>query len=170
MVGGFYWDNVDNYLSRVELFPLPSSDACFIPDLPKPRKSHSLSLLSGGRLVVCGGWNGGTLDSCISWVAGNPSWTHYHSMRCPPIMPHKIIFIKTQCAKIWSHSLDAALSSRLHCASGRIWQGSSANCRDCARCQSNFRQTSFPSPQVAQHFHWSTMDMVHVEFLMGTQL
>ena len=44
-----------------------------------------LLLLSGGRLVVCGGTNG--RDSCISWVAGNTSWTPFHTIRCLiPIM------------------------------------------------------------------------------------
>ena len=76
-----------SYLSSVELFP--PSDSCSIPELPHGRHSHSLSLLSGGRLVVCGGYNsnGNQLDSCISWVAGNTSWTHFHTMRCLPIIP-----------------------------------------------------------------------------------
>ena len=82
MVGGYD----GNYLSSVELFP--PSDSCSIPDLPQTRRHHSLSLLSGGRLVVCGGWDGNYLDSCISWVAGNTSWTHFHTMRCLPIILH----------------------------------------------------------------------------------
>merc|ERR1711971_466408 len=68
-------------LSNVELFPRPSSPTCSIPDLPQPRVAHSLSLLSGGRLVVCGGHNGSSsLDSCNSWVAGNNSWTPLYTM------------------------------------------------------------------------------------------
>ena len=49
----------------------------FPPDTPQ-RKWHSLSLLSGGRLVVCGGSGPAVGDdsSCISWVVGNTSWTH----------------------------------------------------------------------------------------------
>ena len=87
MVGGVA-DN-SNYLSSVEIFPRPPSDTCFIPDLPQARYAHSLSLLSGGKLVTCGGWNGGYLDSCISWVAGESSWTDFHTMRCLiPIMIH----------------------------------------------------------------------------------
>ena len=84
VVGGF---DGSNHLSSVELFPRPPSDTCSIPDLPQGRNSHSLSLLSGGRLVVCGGlrFNGygysTYFDSCISWVAGNTSWTHFHTMR-----------------------------------------------------------------------------------------
>ena len=71
-----------SYLSSVELFPRPSSDACFIPDLPQPRAGPSLSLLSGGRLVVCGGTDGfNDFDSCLSWVAGNKSWTDTFKMR-----------------------------------------------------------------------------------------
>ena len=57
-IGG--WDNIA-VLKSVDLFPLPAcsinSAICAIPDLPKPRLDHSLSLLPGGRLVVCGGRN-----------------------------------------------------------------------------------------------------------------
>ena len=78
-----------NFLSSMELFPRPPSDSCFIPPLPQPRSDHSLSLLSGGRLVVCGGRDGHSssthFDSCISWVGGSTSWTHFHTMRCLPI-------------------------------------------------------------------------------------
>ena len=88
-MGGYDGSNV---LSSVELFP--PSDSCFIPVLPQPRSSHSLSLLSGGRLVVCGGYNNDYLDSCISWVAGNTSWTHFHTMRCLPIIPHNLSSLK----------------------------------------------------------------------------
>ena len=60
LVGGF--DN--DILSSVELFPRPSPDACSIPDLPQARYGHSLSLLSGGRIVVCGGsFDGDSLSS-----------------------------------------------------------------------------------------------------------
>ena len=72
--------NDNSRLSSVELFP--PSDTCSIPDLPQPSQGPSLSLLSGGRLVVCGGHDGGFLDSCIYWVAGNTSWTLFHTMRC----------------------------------------------------------------------------------------
>ena len=71
--------------SKVELFPPPSSDSCSIPDLPEPRALHTLSLLPGGRLVVCGGSTeidgDDRFDSCISWVAGQNSWTHMHTLR-----------------------------------------------------------------------------------------
>ena len=74
-------------LSSTELFP--SSGACDIPDLPQPRAGHTLSILSEGRLVVCGGKNDTTnqptSDECISWVAGNTSWTLLYKMRCHPI-------------------------------------------------------------------------------------
>ena len=80
-------------LSSVELFP--PSNSCSIPDLPQPRYHHSLSLLSG-VLVVCGGRNvdGNDLDSCISWVAGNASWTPLYTMRCLPIMTFTISFLQ----------------------------------------------------------------------------
>ena len=89
VVGGY---NEGSYLSNVELFPCPPSDTCSIPDLPHPRFSHSLSLLSGGRLVVCGGNHGSNyvyFDSCISWIAGNTSWTPLYTMRCLPIIKDK---------------------------------------------------------------------------------
>ena len=85
MAGG--WDG--RRLSSIELFP--SFAACSIPDLPQPTSGHSLSLLSGGRLVVCGGRAGPNfLDSCISWVAGNTSWTLLYTMRCLPF-PNPIL-------------------------------------------------------------------------------
>ena len=90
-----------NAISSIELFP--PSDACTIPPLPQPRGGHSLSLLSGGRLVVCGGFDQmklvntfvlrPALNTCISWVAGNTSWTLLYNMRCLPIMPQKHISI-----------------------------------------------------------------------------
>ena len=83
VVGGY--DDDSGYLSSVELFPHPSSENCFVPNLPTPRTLHSLSLLSEGRLVVCGGRDHEAyaygLDSCISWAAGNASWTTYFNMR-----------------------------------------------------------------------------------------
>ena len=88
-------DGNGNYLYSVEIFPRPPSNSCTIPDLPQPRGYHSLSLLSGGRLVVCGGSgkDGNDLDSCISWVAGNDSWTPLYNMRCLPIMTFTINFL-----------------------------------------------------------------------------
>ena len=90
MVGGYD----GNTLSSVEIFP--PSDTCSIPDLPQARSLHSLSLLSGGRLVVCGGKDNNDLDSCISWVAGNASWTPFYKMRCLPMMTlyNKLFTIK----------------------------------------------------------------------------
>ena len=44
-----------NRLSSVELFPRSNSSTCSIPDLPEPRQYHTISLLSEGKLVVCGG-------------------------------------------------------------------------------------------------------------------
>ena len=81
--------------SSVEIFP--PSNSCTIPDLPQPRAGHSLSLISG-VLVVCGGFHedGNRLDSCISWVAGNDSWTPLYKMRCLPIITlyNKLFTIK----------------------------------------------------------------------------
>ena len=83
----------NNALSSVEIFP--PSNSCTIPDLPQPRYDHSLSLLSGGRLVVCGGSGkgGNRFDSCISWVAGNNSWTPLYTMRCLPIITFTTNFL-----------------------------------------------------------------------------
>lgn len=80
-VGGY--DGV--YLNSVELFP--RVDSCSIPDLPEGRGSHTISLLSGGRLVVCGGRNDARTavgHSCISWVEGNITWTNIFTTRWPP--------------------------------------------------------------------------------------
>ena len=71
--------------SSIELFPRPQSKDCYIPDKPEAqlrRERHSLSLMRGGVLVICGGWDGRVpFDSCVSWVAGNSSWTHLFTMR-----------------------------------------------------------------------------------------
>ena len=71
--------------SSIELFPRPPSKDCYIPDKPEAqlrRRRHSLSLMRGGVLVICGGWDDHvSLDSCVSWVAGNSSWTHLFTMR-----------------------------------------------------------------------------------------
>ena len=77
LVGGLRYDAGNIYLASVEIFPPPISSGCSIPDLPGARYHHSLSLLSGGRLVVCGG----TTSNCISWVAGNTTWTIFGTMR-----------------------------------------------------------------------------------------
>ena len=84
-------------LSSVEFFPRPLSDACVIPDLLKARADHSLSLLPGGRLVVCGGSgvDDNIFDSCISWGAGNKSWTPFYTMRCLYMMSQNLFKIIT---------------------------------------------------------------------------
>ena len=85
IVGGKY---DGDRLANVELFPRPSSDTCFIPDLPEPRQDHSLSLLPGGRLVVCGGTGAVSYwKSCISWAAGDTSWTLLYTLRCLYLCP-----------------------------------------------------------------------------------
>ena len=89
-VGG--WDNIA-VLTRVDIFPLPSCSVntalCSIPQLPRPRLDHSLSLLPGGKMVVCGGrdfdYISGqfyTLDTCISWATGDSRWKDFSDMRC----------------------------------------------------------------------------------------
>ena len=85
MLGGSTDYSRATYLASVELFPPPPNvSECFIPNLPQPRAQHSLSLLSGGRLVICGGesasWSE-TLVPCISWMAGEPEWTFFSNTR-----------------------------------------------------------------------------------------
>ena len=115
-------------LSSVELFPPPASPACSVPNLPEPRAGHSLSLLSGGRLVLCGGFNGKeSLASCISWVAGDSSWTHFHNMRCRLDFISKMPLISTQTiaiqyyqhGPILAYSLDSKITPQLCCADWR---------------------------------------------------
>ena len=88
LVGGLQYDAGNIYLASVEIFPPPISSGCSIPDLPGARYHHSLSLLSGGRLVVCGG----TTSNCISWVAGNTTWTIFGTMRCEDKKEYAKIF------------------------------------------------------------------------------
>jgi len=92
-------------LSTVEIFPPPSYDTCSmygIPDLPRQRTRHSLSLLSGGRLVVCGGYPLSDEKSCIVWTYGSTSWTHLHTTSTarvahvgwvPPSLPDSIVLL-----------------------------------------------------------------------------
>ena len=68
-------------IPSVEVFPPPSADTCSPPDLPEGREGHSISLLSGVKLVVCGGSPFSVSNSCIMWISGTISWTHMHSMR-----------------------------------------------------------------------------------------
>ena len=86
-IGGSTSTTSDSNLASVEIFPPPSSSGCSIPDLPGTRYYHSLSLLSGGRLVVCGG----STSNCISWVAGNATWTIFGTMRCEDKKDYAII-------------------------------------------------------------------------------
>merc|ERR1719494_531471 len=100
VVGGSY---------TVEIFPPPSSDTCSIPDLPGPREYHSLSLLSGGRLVVCGGLSTSEEKSCVAWTRGSTSWTHLHNTSTarsghvawtPTSLPNSIVLLGGRDAEI----------------------------------------------------------------------
>ena len=105
-----------NILASVDVIPHPSSSSCTIPNLPQPRRYHSISLLSGGRVVVCGGRIGSTnynSNSCISWGSGNDSWVPLYTMRyhnCPGIAESIFVLNKEQGQKI-SYSMDATISS-----------------------------------------------------------
>ena len=87
VIGGF--DVLSNPLSKVEIFPRPLSESCSIPDLPEPRYGHTISLLPGGKLVVCGGvYEGSDISAtCIQWAAGDTTWTRLFTMRFHTIAP-----------------------------------------------------------------------------------
>ena len=95
-----------NTLNSVKLFTQSLSDACSIPALPQPRSHHSLSILSGGRLVACGGRSDGNnyFDSCLSWVAGNGSWTQVFTIRHVRYSNFIIIKIHLNSVKRYSHT------------------------------------------------------------------
>merc|ERR1712110_1216527 len=104
VVGGWNGKNKNKAKQSVEIIPRTPSDTCSIPDLPQPRYDHSLSLLSGGRLLVCGGKDNSSnlLDSCLSWVAGNNSRTPlytmsmariFHTAWTPPSLPNSIVVL-----------------------------------------------------------------------------
>merc|ERR1719153_1876946 len=89
------------HLFSVEIFP-PPNDTCSIPSLPGPRSHHSLSLLSGGRLAVCGGEPANEAKSCIVWTHGSTNWTHLHTTSAardshvawvPPSLPNSIVLL-----------------------------------------------------------------------------
>jgi len=95
-------------LSSVEVFPRPPCNSCFIPDLPQSRERHTVSLLSGDTLVICGGVANPSVpphtvpETCISWKPGNTSWTHFHTMSAkrylhvawtPPSHPNSIVLL-----------------------------------------------------------------------------
>jgi len=95
VVGGW----IGSRLSSVEIFPL-LNDTCSIPDLPSPRSHHTLSLLPGGKLVVCGGEP--LSKSCIAWSGGSTSWTHLYTTSVaridhvawpPPSLPDSIVLL-----------------------------------------------------------------------------
>ena len=82
IVGGRIGFKGFNVLSSTEIFPSPHFNACSVPDMPSGRAHHTLSLLSGGRLVVCGGEGDPEVaKSCIFWTYGSTNWTHLHTIR-----------------------------------------------------------------------------------------
>ena len=68
-----------NFPSRIDI----PFDTCDTPRLPDERAGYSVSVLSGKKLVVCGGnlGNGLKLTSCLSWAKGEDSWTEIYKMR-----------------------------------------------------------------------------------------
>ena len=131
VVGG--WLSNDDRLSSVEIFPPPSSDTCSVPELPRPRSHHSLSLQSGGRLVVCGGWPISEARSCIVWTHGSTSWTHLYNTRSSYHIFYAIKELTQQDGKETACGVDSTISSRLHRAARRRRWCSKDHCRDCAR-------------------------------------
>ena len=71
--------------TSIELFPRPPSNDFHIPNKPEAqlrRERHSLSLMHGGVLVICGGYDDqDPFDNCISWNTGNSSWAEIFKMR-----------------------------------------------------------------------------------------
>ena len=114
----------DLSLSSVEIFPPPPSNTCSIPDLPEGRIKHSLSLLSGGRLVVCGGGSisNTATTSCIVWTAESNRWTDFHSTRSCHYILHANQTLTQQHWETVSCCLDTPISPRLHHTSW--WLGS----------------------------------------------
>ena len=163
------WDGV-NELSDVEVFPPPSpSDKCSIPDLPAPRRYHSLSLLSEGRLVVCGGSPHSIAKSCISWIKGNTSWTTFHTMRSWYYIVYINKELNQQDKKTFPCELDTAIPSFLHRPSWWIRRSSDHYCRDCARSW-ELIMFSHSLLQVEKPFICVTMETKPAGFLMKIQL
>ena len=141
LLARFYFSNFwvffsapdNNPLSSVEIFPAPSSDTCSIPDLPRPRDYHTISLLSGERLVVCGG-RPSSERSCIVWTRGSTTWTHLHTTRSSYHISHTNKELTQQHGKESTRGLGSTISSRLHrAARWHWWCSSTVHCRDCAR-------------------------------------
>ena len=154
-------------LSSVEIFPPPPSDSCSIPDLPTPRTRHSLSLLSGGRLVVCGGESSPESRSCIVWARGSTDWTHLHTLRSAYFIFRSNKELTQQCSEIWPRCLDTTIYSRLHHST---WgQGSRSHCRDCARFWEVVK-FSLSLLQVEDTLHCATLEAGPAGFLMKTRL
>ena len=78
-----------------------ASDTCSIPNLEGPLASHTLSILSRGRLVICGGRypDVSTSRSCIYWAAGKTTWTILdgYTTRCVPFKPFNHLSKKLVC-------------------------------------------------------------------------
>ena len=132
-----------NYLSSVEIFPSPSTDTCSVPDLPGPRDLHSLSLLSGGRLVVCGGDPSPAEKTCIAWTEGSTSWTHLYTTRSSYHIFHANKELTFQRGKETPCGLESTITSQLHRAAWRLRWCSRAHCRDCARFLKVVKFSSF---------------------------
>ena len=56
------------------------------------------------------------LDSCVLLSGSNDRWTHFSNMRYCFANLEKELSLCFQSSKIWSHSLDTALSSSFSCA------------------------------------------------------
>ena len=118
LVVGGYTNNGGS--STVEIFPPPSSDTCSIPDLPGPRTGHTVSLLSGGNLVVCGGCCSASNEkSCIVWSGGSTSWTHLHTTRSFYCIFHTNKELTFQRGKEIPCGVDSNISSQHHRAARR---------------------------------------------------
>ena len=130
VVGGI---NNDHALSSVEVFPPSANKTCSIPDLPAPRHGHTLSLLSGGRFVVCGGHSPSILRSCIAWTRGSTSWKHLYTARSSNYILHTNKQLAHQHGKANAFGMESTISSRFHSSAWGLGMVGTVHSRDLAR-------------------------------------
>jgi len=88
VIGGY--DEENNHIVGGEVFPPVHTCSNSIPDLQRPKAEHSMSVLPGGVVVVCGGLTPDTkqstrpLDTCEKLLTANDTeWTLFANMSQP---------------------------------------------------------------------------------------